>query len=317
MVPPPAHAFRFGLNVWEASTAGQWRDFARKAEDLGYSTLLVPDHVVAQSLAPIAAIAIAAAHTNQLRVGSILFSNDFRHPAILAKEAATIDLLSDGRMELGIGAGWGAADYKYVNLSFDPGRERVARLTEAVSVIKALFAGSPVEFNGVYYKVGNGMEGLPVPVQRPHPPILIGGGGRQILSLAGREANIIGLNNMKRNTDDPTKPPRSGVSEEEAARQLAWIREAAGERFSSLEVSTMVFAAMVTNDDVGIASGLTPALATVREEADKEIRALVGTVDQIVDTCQRRRETLGLNYLIFPGSAIDAMAPVVARLAGT
>src|SRR5207253_6767082 len=168
-----------------------WVQQARRAEELGYSTFLLPDHYV-NDLATTPALAIAAEATNTLRVGSFVFDNDFRHPAAVAKEAATLDLLSDGRFELGIGAGWHGPEYQQTGIPFEPPGVRVGRLEEAVTIIKALFGEEPVNFSGKHYTI-NGLVGLPKPVQRPHPPILIAGGGKRVLSLAAREADIVGL----------------------------------------------------------------------------------------------------------------------------
>ena len=310
----PRQPFRFGLNCWETDGATAWRDFARQAEDLGYSTVVVPDHLVVQQLAPIAAMAMAAAVTERLRVGSYVLCNDFRHPAVLAKELATLDLLSDGRLEIGIGAGWAEADYQFLHQPFDDGPVRVARLEESVAILKACFADAPVEHANVGW---GGMTGLPRPVQKPHPPMLIGGGGRRMLSLAAREADIVGLNTLKRKEDRMEgKAPAQSLPEAEAAVQLDIIREAAGERVAQLEVNANVMAAIVTNDATGAAMGIAPALRDVVEQSATETRALVGTVAQIVETCQRRREALGINYITLPHTAMHAFAPVVAALAG-
>src|SRR5260370_27161029 len=183
--------FRFGVQVSQVESAPQWRDKARKLEDLGFSTLFMPDHF-GQELAPLPAIAMAAAHTTTLRVGSLVFDNDYKHPAILAKEAATIDLLCDGRLELGIGAGWMRTDYDQLGLPYDSPPVRVDRFEEALHVIKQGFTGEQFTYRGAHYRITD-YASWPKPVQQPGPPLLIGGGRQRVLSIAAREADIVGI----------------------------------------------------------------------------------------------------------------------------
>src|SRR5437016_11924644 len=191
---------------------------------MGFSTLYLPDHFTEQP-GPIAALMAAADATTKLRVGSLVFDNDYRHPIVLAKEAATLDLLSDGRFELGIGAGWHGPDYEQTGIPFDPPRVRVSRLEEAVTVIKRLFGEEPVNFSGKYYTI-NGLTGLPRPVQRPHPPIFIAGGGKRVLSLAAREADIVGLH--VKTYADGSGGDVSSTSGDATLEKLEWVRQAAG-----------------------------------------------------------------------------------------
>src|SRR5918911_860639 len=184
--------FRFGLNTFGVTSLAAWKDLARRAEDQGYSTLSVADHTFTP-LAPLSSLAMSAAFTNRLRLGTYVLGNDFWHPTIIAREAATIDLLSEGRLELGIGSGWRKGDYSERGLRLDPPGVRIERLEEAVRLIKQLFTGEPQSFSGKYYTT-DGLVSRPTPVQRPHPPILIGGGGRRMLSLAARQADIVSLN---------------------------------------------------------------------------------------------------------------------------
>src|SRR2546429_9289950 len=183
--------FRFGVAAEGAPSREQWVEKARKVEDLGYATFLVADHFV-NEFPPITALLSAADATNKLRVGSFVFDNDFRHPALLAKEAATLDLLSGGRLELGLGAGWMKPEYDQAGIPFDRASERIDRMKEGVQIIKGLFADGPVDFAGRYYTITD-LEGFPKPTQRPHPPIHIGGGGQSLLALAAREADIVGF----------------------------------------------------------------------------------------------------------------------------
>jgi probable F420-dependent oxidoreductase len=179
-------AFRFGVVAMQPRSRQEWAEHARKVEALGYATLLMADHF-GDLLAPFPALVAAADVTTTLRLGTLVICNDFRHPAVLAQEAATLDLLSDGRVELGLGAGWLRAEYERTGILFEPGPVRVARLEESVRIVKGLLAGETVTFAGQHYTVTD-LPGLPRPVQQPHPPLLVAGGGRRILTLAAREA---------------------------------------------------------------------------------------------------------------------------------
>ncbi len=182
--------FRFGVSVHGSTSRAEWRGIARQAEALGYSTLFLPDHLGDQ-LSPIPALVAAAEATSMLRVGSLVFDNDFRHPVMLAKEAATPDVLSDGRLELGVGAGWLKPEYEQAGIPFERACVRIARLEETIRIVKGLFADGPADFAGQYCTI-TGLEGFPKPAQRPHPPLHIGGGQR-LLSIAAREADSIGF----------------------------------------------------------------------------------------------------------------------------
>jgi probable F420-dependent oxidoreductase len=186
------HKFRFGVQEHHAAGAADWREKARRAESLGYSTLYLPDHF-SNRPGPIAALMAAAAATSTLRIGSLVFDNDYRHPVVLAKEAATLDLLSDGRLDFGLGAGWLKSDYEKAGIPLDSAGMRIERMEEGLKVIKGLWAGGTFSFSGKHYNVSE-LEGTPRPVQKPHPPILLGGGGRRMLTLAGREADIVNIN---------------------------------------------------------------------------------------------------------------------------
>lgn len=307
--------FRFGVQVSHGGSAAEWRDKVRKIEDLGYSTLLMPDHFVDTPLAPMVAISVAAAVTSTLRVGMLVLGNDYKHPAVVAKEAATLDLLSDGRLELGLGAGWMIADYEALGLPYDPAGVRIDRLGEAITIVKRCFAEGPFDFDGAHYRI-RGYDAQPKPVQRPRPPLLVGGGGPKVLRLAGREADIVGLNpNL-----------RAGTVTAEAARdtlraateqKLAWVREGAGDRFDDLELQIRYFVAAITDDPRGLAEVLAPGFGVAPDEALESAVACVGTVEQVCDLLVRRREEWGVSYCVFGDDTFEAFAPVVARLAGT
>lgn len=287
---------------------------AHRLEGDGFSTLVMPDHLDDQ-WAPVPALAAAAAATTTLRIGSMVLDHDFRHPVVVAKEAATLDVLSDGRLELGLGAGWQQRDYQQSGIAYDDAATRVDRLAEGLVVIKGLFGDGPFSFAGRHYTVTD-LIGTPHPRQRPHPPILVGGGARRILTVAGREADIVGINfDLRAGAIGPEVGP-SGTEAATLAK-LGWLREAAGSRFNELELSVRVYVAVVTDQRAEVAAGLAAGFGLSTEEILGTPHFLVGTIDQMVDDLVRRREELGLSYVVFSGGAVDDMTPVVARLAGT
>ena len=239
------HPFRFGVLLTEASSRREWVAKVRKAEDLGYSSIFIPDHFSDQ-FAPIPALMLAA-EASGLRLVTGVLANDFRHPVVLAKEAATLDLLSDGRLELGIGAGWSRTEYQQAGMRFDRPNLRIERLAESIAIIRGLFGDGPVSFHGKHYQVDD-LEGYPKPAQTPHPPILIGGGARRILGLAGREADIVGINVSLESGGVDYKqlgPNRTAAATDE---KLSWVRAAAGNRFRDLELNVLVVVAKLTNN---------------------------------------------------------------------
>jgi probable F420-dependent oxidoreductase len=306
--------FRFGVQVSQGSSYADWRDKARKIEDLGYSTLFMPDHF-GQELAPMPAIAMAAAHTTTLRIGSLVFDNDYKHPAILAKEAATIDLLSDGRIELGIGAGWMKTDYDALGLPYDPPAIRVDRFEEAVRVIKGCFAGEPFTMHGEQYRITD-YASWPAPAQRPAPPILIGGGGKRVLSIAGREADIVGINPNLRAGEINADAARDSL-QEQTDRKVQWVRDAAGYRWDDVEIQMRFFVCKITDDRLGMAAALAPMFGVEPEAALEAGAALVGSENEVIEQLQRRRAVWDLSYIVVGDDNVDEFAPVVAKLAGT
>jgi len=305
--------FRFGVSLGEAGSRAKWAAKARRAEDLGFDTLLTADHLVA-TLPPLLPLVTAAEATSRLRLGTLVLNNDFRHPVLVAREAATLDLLSDGRFELGLGAGHMKPEYDEAGMDFDPPATRIERLGEAVTVIKGLLAGETVTFSGRHYHVA-GHTAFPPPVQRPHPPILIGGNSRETLSLAGREAEIAGLTGFGHTREG--KVVLSGFTAAATEQRIGWVREAAGERFDTIEVNALVQRVVVTENRQETAAelaaripGLTP------EQALESPYLLIGTVDQLVDELHARRKRLGISYYVVFEPALDTVAPVVARLAG-
>jgi probable F420-dependent oxidoreductase len=318
--------FRFAVQATNATGGRDWRDTVRKVEDLGYSTLFLADHYLGpgpaqraartprQDLAPIAAMAAAAACTDTLRIGCRVFCVDYHVPAVLAKEAATLDLLSDGRLEFGIGAGWSEVEYTAMGLDFDrPGR-RIAKLAEVVSLIRAHWRGEELDCTGDFVRV-RGYAGRPRPVQtpqRPHPPIIIGGGGRRILSLAGREADIVSISSVPfvaRDADDLDP-------QEVARRRIGFVRAAAGARYPGLDVESSPYFTEVTHDPEAALAGVAKSTGIAADLLRDHPNVLIGSTERVVDVLYSRRETLGVNYVTVQQSQIESFAPVVAMLHG-
>jgi len=293
--------FRFGVVAAQARSGNEWAEKARRIESMGYATLLMPDGLQ-YSLAPLPALTAAAMATRTLRVGTYVIANDYRNPVMLAKEAATVDVLSGGRFELGIGAGRPAAaeDNRMLGIAFDSGAVRVARLAESLTLLKALLSGQTVTATGPHYAAANAQIS-PRPVQQPRPPILVAARKRQLIELAAREADIIALG----------IPPTE--TEAEIAERIRWIREAAGSRFDQLELNLNLMAVghqvpRYIESQMGLTA---ESLARANAAA-----AVTGTTDEMVDTLQRRRESLGISYIAVGDELMEGLAPVVERLAG-
>ena len=304
--------FRFGVTAPTPTAGTDWIARARRVEQLGYSILVVPDHF-RDHLAPVPALTAAALATTRLRVGSLVFSNDFRHPAVLARDAATIDVLSGGRFELGLGAGWLREEYDQTGIPFDAPGTRIERLEEAVPIIKGLLAGERVTFAGRHYTIAD-LEGRPTPVQRPHPPIAIGGGGRRTLTLAAREATIVGL--VPRARRDGSGLDLADLSDAATRQKLEWVRAAAGDGFDSLEINALIQAVAVTDQRTAAADQLAARFKASRDVVLETPYVLVGSVEEICATLCERRERWGISYLTVFERDMEAFAPVVARLAG-
>jgi probable F420-dependent oxidoreductase len=319
-----ARPFRFAVQAFRGvKSAAEWTGLARRSEDLGYSTLFVADHYLGkgaatqaarqlpQHLAPVPAMAAAAAVTASLRVGARVFCVDYHVPAVLVKEAATIDVLSDGRLELGLGAGWSEHEYAALGLAFAPARERVTKLEQTVALFKAHCAGDDLSFDGPQV-TARGYSGLPVTVQQPHPPIMIGGGRPRVLSFAARHADIVSINNVpydERNDDGLT--PQG-----EAERRLSWVADAAGDRLADLDIESSPFFTTVTDDPGAAVDRIAGIVGAPAEGLAHHPNVLVGSIDQLVDQLEERRSRYGVNYVTVQQTEIDAFAPVVARLAG-
>jgi probable F420-dependent oxidoreductase len=309
--------FRFAAQLGKSpgGTARSWADQARRAEDLGYATLLMPDHFGDQ-LAPVPALAAVAAATSTLRLGSLVFGNDYRHPVVLAKEAATLDVLSEGRFELSLGAGWMKTDYDEAGLTYDPPRVRVDRFEEAVQVVQGLLhTDGPFSFDGTHYQVHEHTL-RPRPVQSPGPPLIIGGGGRRVLTFAAQQADIVSINvNLRQGTGGPETAPNA--SPERTREKVAWVRESAGARFDDLELNALIGFVMITDDAAGMAEAMAPHFGIDPADALHVPLALLGTLDEMADELQWRRQEYGISYWSIEADAWEDLGPLVSKLAGT
>jgi probable F420-dependent oxidoreductase len=319
--------FRFGLQAFEASSAAGWFGMVRRAEDLGYSTLFSSDHYFGPGaisdatghrpvdLAPLTSIAMAAARTSALRVGCRVFACDFHHPAVLAKEMATLDVLSDGRLEVGLGAGWVGAEYEGLGVPMARPAVRIAKLAEYVEVMRAHWSGEPLDVHGEHVDV-SGFAGRPAPVQQPGPPIMIGGGAPKILRLAGRLADIVSLNfNNASGTLGSASVMSSGA--DATAEKLAWICDGAGARFDRIELEIGAYFVAVGDAAATQLDAMASRFGVSAEEFRSHPHALFGTAEQICEALIERRERYGISYVTVAQRHLDEFAPVVAALAGT
>jgi probable F420-dependent oxidoreductase len=320
LVPKP---FRFLAEARAAASATELGATARRAESSGIDVLVFPDHLIDQ-LAPVPAMTAAAVGTTTLRVAPFVLNNDLRHPAVLAQELASLDVLSEGRLEIAIGAGWNRSEYEAVGLPFDCTPVRQARLAEALEVLAGCFADGPFSYAGEHYRI-EGYDALPKPVQRPHPPFFVGGGGRRTLELAARHAQTVGLApRLLRSALDggPVADPAS-VTFEGTAEKVAWVKEAAGERFGQIELNVYpsMYPVTVTDDP---APHLEELAASLAARADTHVTAdqladsphvFVGSVGALADKLLRCREELGISSVMV--GQVGELDDLVARLAGT
>ena len=304
--------FRFAVTARWAGSGSHWRDVARRAEDLGYDVLLVTDHMGPQ-LAPIPALMAAADATTRLRVGSFVFANDYRNPVMLAKEVATIDALSGGRVEIGIGAGWNVGDYRELGIAYDAPAVRVSRLEESVVLLKRLLSEESVDHKGPHYSV-RGARILPRPVQQPHPPLMIGGGGPRVLRLAARQADIV---TFAPQVNASGRPRLDALTEKALTERVVRFRGAAGERAEGIELNVFVFDAAVTDRARSLMSAVSGYLRRAANGLVRSPFVLYGSRASLRDLLIERRERLGLSYISVPGNAMREFAPIVAELRGT
>ena len=307
-------AFRFALQASRAASPAAWKELARKTEDLGYSTLYVPDHLDDQ-WAPLVALAVAAEVTTTLRVGTLVLDNDFRHPVVLAKEAATLDVVTDGRFEFGLGAGWANADYEMSGIAMDTPGVRVARLAESIDIMRSMWTDGSATFDGEHYRV-TGALGTPAPVTPGGPPLVIGGGSRRVLELAGRVASVASIVPSLAAGFIGAETAAQAVAEKYADR-VRWALDAAGDRAGELELQCWTVAVSVVPNAAEVVESLAPAFGLTPDQLRAAPVALIGTAGEIVETLRKRREEYGFSYIVVHEGEMDSLAPVIAELAGT
>ncbi len=306
------HPFRFAVHTGGGGLTEDWPGFARRAEELGYDAIYVTDHLGRQ-LSPLTAMAVASAVTERIRIGSYVFANDFRHPLVLAREAATLDRLSVGRLELGLGAGWMRSDYRQLGLSYDRPGLRIDRLEEALGLVKRLLSGETVTHTGRFYSLDRASTGLE-PTQLPHPPIMLGGGGPRLLRLAARETQIVGLAPQMTVSG---RPMLRTASDDALASRIEILRRAAGDRFASLELNAFVADAGVVGSGQPLGATLSAFLKSGGPAAiGGSPYLLYGTLTQLRESMLRRRDRSGISSYGIPARAMEAFAPLIESLAG-
>ena len=313
-VPPMSQPFRFGVSAGALTDPRAVVALAVRAEALGYDTIAISDHLD-DGCAPLIALTAAAAATERIRLATLVLANDFRNPAVLAKELATLDVVSDGRVEWGIGAGWKTTDYAKAGIPLDRPGVRIARLAEAVAVMKRCFADGAFSFTGAHYRAEE-LDGLPKPVQRPHPPLMIACGGPKVLALAGREADIVGVNLSLASGDLDAAAGASGAPVE-TDRKIAAARAGAGNRADELVFQTRIHMVLPTDDRMALIESMAPGFSLTPTEAAEMPHVLVGTTDEMCADIQRWRDRWGISYVTWSADAAETMASVVERLRGT
>ena len=303
--------FRFGVYAAVAPTMSAWRDQARTAEGLGYSTLYISDHLDAQ-FGPLVATTVAAEATSTLHVGSLVLNNDLRNPVVLAKEIATLGLAAEGRVEVGLGAGWLRSDYDQAGIEFDEPAVRVDRLAESLAVMKRLWSEGEATFAGKYYTV-RGAQCDPRPASPPR--VMVGGGSKRMLTLAAREADTVGINTSLAQATT-VRDTTGQATLDHYDRCLTWVQEAAPDRFGSIELQIVAFATRIVASRRAAARTAT-MLGLPGEDALELPIVLIGTVDELCERLLKRRERWGFSNIVVPAEAMESFAPVVARLAGT
>ena len=319
-----ARPFRFGVQSFNADSGEDWAAQAQQAESLGYSAFHLADHILGQgpaleranhpvqNLAAIPAMAYAAAVTSSINIGCRVFCIDYHNPVVLIKSAMTIDKLSGGRLEFGLGAGWIKEEYAALGITMDEPAVRIDRLADVIEGVKA-FRGDgvvSVDNNTIHWR---DFEGDPKPVGRA--PIMIGGGSPRILRLAGREADIVSLNfNNRSGMIGPDGVQLS--SEAETQKKVGWIREGAGDRFDDLEIEIGAYFTFVMDDPSPVLGPFAQMFGLSEEEMLKHPHALFGSVDAVCDELERRRELHGISYITVGKDNMESFAPVVERLAG-
>ncbi|MEQ8716790.1 MAG: TIGR03621 family F420-dependent LLM class oxidoreductase [Acidimicrobiales bacterium] len=320
-----ARPFRFAVQSGGTDTPDAWRDLARRAEQLGYSTLAVADHYIGpgpaleaanhpvQQLAAIPAMTVAAEATTDLSVACRVLSTGYHNAVVAAKELASIDWFSGGRVEVGLGAGWVSSEYEAMGVPFERAGRRVDRLIEFTSVLRACFAGGPVDENGEIVSA-SGFTAVPEP---PHgrPPLMIGGGSPRVLRFAGGVADTVSVNFDNSSGRIGAEGMASGAAEATAAK-IAWVRDGAGDRFADIELEVGAYFTAVTGDPQRALDRIATTVGVAPELLDGNPHVLVGSAEEIVDTLLARREQHGFSYVTVDDRVMEAFAPVVAALAG-
>jgi probable F420-dependent oxidoreductase len=321
---PHSRPFRFAVQSYSATSGQDWRDQARRAEDLGYGALHLADHVIGpgpalaatnhpvQDVAAIPAMAVAAEATTTLTIGCRVLCTDYRNPVILAKELATLDLFAPGRIEIGLGAGWLANEYAAIGVPFDRPGVRIDRMLETLAVIRACFAGEPVDVVGEHVHA----TGFTATPPRPATPrLMIGGGARRILGIAAREADVVSLNFD--NSAGRIGPEGIGSGTADGtAEKIGWVRTAAGTRFDSLELEIGAYFCAVTDQTEATLGAMAPRLGLTAEQLAEHPHALIGSVDQIIEHLLDRRERYGISSVTVGRTVAEQFAPIVAKLTG-
>ena len=318
--------FRFGLQAYAPNSGKEWRELARKAEASGFSSFHLADHIIGpgpaltatghpiQTVAAIPAMAVAAEATSTITVGCRVLCVDYRSPVMLAKEVATLDFFSEGRLELGLGAGWLQGEYEAIGIPFDRAGVRIDRFEEVIALLRASFADGELNIDTPHVHAV-GFEAVPKPFTKSGPPIMIGGGAKRILTIAGREADIVSLN--FNNSSGKLGAAGIGSSTAELTDQkIQWIKDGAGARFDQIEIEIAAYFTIVTPDGEGTRAKMAPMFGMTPEVFAEHPNALIGSVDEICDRIVERRERFGISYVSFGASVIDAVIPVVERLTG-
>jgi len=311
---PSARPFRFAVDLQAPLPDSSFAESAREVESLGYSTMFVPDHFD-EGFGPIAAMATAAAVTTTLNVGALVMDCDFRHPAVLSRELATIDVLSEGRLEVGLGAGWKTLDYTRSGIPMDPPKVRVDRMIEYTAVLKGLFGEGPFSFHGEHFQITE-LDGTPSPHRPGGPKFVIGGGGRRVLKFAAANVDIVGVNASIHSGEIDSAAAADGAPER-IDEKVGWVREGAGDRWDDLEINAWLAAAEVTNDPGPVADFLGELFGVDPSEALASPLVLVGSPASIAETLAERRERWGYSYHVIPHDRARDFAPIVKELAGT
>lgn len=316
----PARTFQLMVGSRDAADGATIAEQARWAESVGFTHVAVHDHL-GDRHAPIPLLTAVAMATERIGLCPLVFNNDLRHPAVLAQELASLDIISGGRVVVGIGAGWNEPEYAATGLAYDPAGTRIDRMVEAITILRGLFADGPFTFSGRFYTITE-MDGGPKPVQRPHPPFLIGGTRERVLRLAVREGDIVGL--------DLRQDGESILDAFEARTdvRIGWIRDEAGDRFDALDLNVLrvLGPLSVTREPLKVAAeaarGLTARTGVAIEARDvlESPFSLIGSVPELVDKLTRMRQRWGINSLLvgwFDEPGVREFVPVVEQLAGT